>query len=59
MHVFLKILLHITFFCMGDGRLHKHKIRSVLSSTCLSHSSFYPRFLYEHSILIFLLLVIL
>lgn len=42
MHVFLKILLYITFFCVGDGHLHKRKIRFVLRSTCLSHLFFLP-----------------
>jgi len=35
MHVFLKILLYINFFCVGDRHLHKRQIRFVLRSMYL------------------------
>ena len=47
MHMFLKILLYITAFCMGDRHLDKHILRFVLRSVYLSHSSFSSRFFFS------------
>jgi hypothetical protein len=53
-HIFLKILLHITFSPIGDRYSHKDRLCFALRSTCLSYLSFSPHFFkYEHSLLIF------